>query len=329
MNAAPCILVIAFSGRIGDTLFMTPAIRAIATHFPIHTIHVLAHKKTFSLLQEIPFIDNSRVISRRSAFFMGRSYKKKYEYGFVFTAAGETPCKNFIDYASRVCKKVAAQSNNKNLWVSSHPYIKGQHVIDYFLQLPKDCGIENDGNYLSYAVSKKERIWAKAFLQTMLPKKRLLIGLQLSSFGTRSYRDWPLESYKNLCGRLLALRSDIHFVVLGTDHDKPKSHYLYETLGPNTHDCTGISMRPTAAIMESLDLYIGPDTGPSWIMSTLGRPMIIVHHCLHPSSQLAPTPHEKMIIIDMPCNSDCNESRSMIEISVDTVFTQTRNLLNI
>lgn len=329
MNNKPRILIIAFSGRIGDTLLMTPAIKAIANKFPDHYIHVLAHKNRYYLLSELQFIDKIGIISRRMAFFKGRHYCRTYDFGFVFAAPGEQPCSNFINYANRICKKTAAQTSDSDMWVSSPTYKKGQHVIDYFMQLPRDCGIGDKDRHISYTVSDGERNTAILHLQNIIPHGSLIVGLQLSSFGTRSYRDWPLDYYKDLCIRLINTGIDIHFAIIGTEQDKQKAQYLASVSTEYIHDCTGISIRPTAAIMSLLNLYIGPDTGPSHIMSAFGKPMIVLYHCLHPSSQFSPTINENMAVIDMPVGTACSASRSMADITVDVVYSHACTLLGI
>ncbi len=330
MKNKQSILIIAFSGRIGDTLLMTPAIRSISDHFQGHEIHVMAHKNTIEILKHLSFINRLSIISRRSAHVKGYLSFRKHKCGFIFTSPGEEGDNGFIRYAQRTCHKVAAQTKRKDIFISSPIYSEGQNVIEYFLQLPRDCGIACDSQYLSYTVTDTERQCAHTFLENILPKDRLLVGLQLSSFGTRSYRDWPLQSYKDLCTRLIELNNNIHFIIFGTLSDRPKAGYISNGMDAYVHDCTGMSIRPTAALMEQIDLYIGPDTGPSHIMSTFNKPMIVMHHCMYPSKQFRRTPCPDYIIyIDMDTDKPCNESRSMGEVTVDTVYSYGCKLLGL
>ena len=53
--------------RIGDTLLVTPALRALKAAIPHGRLTVLAHPKRLEVLQHLPFIDALEGITKTSA----------------------------------------------------------------------------------------------------------------------------------------------------------------------------------------------------------------------------------------------------------------------
>src|SRR5258708_15303667 len=81
----PSILFINVS-RIGDTLFATPAMRAVEKAHPGCRIVALGHPKRAEILRELPFVKDAGSITKRSAlwrgWFGGRSFDCAFVYGF-------------------------------------------------------------------------------------------------------------------------------------------------------------------------------------------------------------------------------------------------------
>jgi hypothetical protein len=96
------ILVINVS-RIGDTLLVTPALRALARAWPTAAITVLGHRKRVDILRHLPFLAHVGAIDKRSARIRGWLPGQRWDLALVY---GHD--KALVDYALRVASRVVA-----------------------------------------------------------------------------------------------------------------------------------------------------------------------------------------------------------------------------
>jgi len=328
IGAPQTILVINVS-RIGDTLLATPALRAIARTWPQAAIDVLGHPNRVEVLRALPFLRRVGNISKSSARFRGwrgwlARLAKPYDLAFVYGYD-----EALVRYALRVARHVVAfrqadDSINARLGtLVEAPAFQSDHAVRLALALPAAVGVTAAGGRLSYVVTAEEREWAVSRLAADLPPEHTpLIGLQVASFPTKAYRDWPIESFIELCGRIRSRWPHAHFLVFGGAEEGPRIETLKAQLGPAATVYAGrLSLRQTGALMGRLDLYIGVDTGPTHMMSAFDIPLVGLYHGFSRSELIAPLEHPCFFAVDHPqAGPDCSTEASMADISVDTVF---------
>lgn len=319
----PRFLVINVS-RIGDTLLATPAIRAVAAAFPGCEITCLAHPKRAEILRHLPFVSRVGTIEKHRARLRGRLGRKRYDYALVY---GHD--RSLIEYALRVAHKVVAfrqvdENLNARLYrIAEEPPLQTVHAVRIQLLLPAALGIQPAGLGLAYQVTPGETRWAQLLLKKSLPGQAgPLIGLQVASFPTKSYRDWPLQHFISLCERILGKYPDACFLIFGGKLERKRTEALHERFRERALLFAGkLTLRQTAALMNQVDLYVGVDTGPTHIMGALGRPMVSLYHGYSPSRVLAPLDHPALYAVDHPrAGPGCSPEVPMAEIGVDTVW---------
>jgi heptosyltransferase-3 len=312
--------------RIGDTLLVTPALRAIASFWPRAEIDVLGHRRRIEVLAGLPFLRRVGGISKRSAWcrgwFLARSYDLAFVYGFD-TA--------LVRYALRVSKHVAAfQQRDRDLnrqlgTVVAPPSFQSDHAVRQAFSLPAAVGVKFDGGRLSYVVTTAERSWAAARITKDWPREaKPIVGLQIASFPTKGYRDWPIEHFIELCKRICERWPKAHFAIFGGSKELKRIELIKSILGSVATVYAGrLSLRETGALMSQLDLYIGVDTGPTHLMSSFDIPLVSLYHGSARSELIAPLEHPYLYTIDGPSavSGDSNEA-SMAKISVDLVFAR-------
>ena len=318
------ILVINVS-RIGDTLLATPAIRAIAQHWPQARITVLGHPKRVEVLENIPFMHAIGGMDNRRSILQGRLHGKRYDLAFVF--GYDLP---LLRYALRVADKVVAfrqsdENINRRLYQCVEPSAtRSVHDTDLRFKLTDALGIERVDRHLSYVVSTSEKNWAINRLRQDIGGEppHPLIGLQIASFPTKGYRDWPLENFSALCKRIVERWPSVHFLVFGGEQEQDRTQALHRLLLPqSTHYAGQLTLRQTGALMQQLDLYIGVDTGPTHVAGALDVPMVALYHPYLPSWRVAPPPRAGLSAIDHPqLSTDSGPEMSMSGISVDLVW---------
>jgi len=328
------ILVINVS-RIGDTLLATPAILALAKTWPQASVDVLGHPKRIEVLQHLPFVRRVGPISKHSAAFRGwldylaKPYDLAVVYGFD---------QSLVAYALRVSRHVAAfrqQSewlNRRLATVVEPPAHQSDHSVRLALALPAALGAKTAAVRLSYTVTNAERAWAMRTLAHDLPQDAaLVIGLQVASFPTKAYRDWPIESFIELCERIQEFMPKVHFLIFGGTEEHLRTKALKRKLGKSATLYAGtLSLRQTGALMSLLDLFIGVDTGPTHLAGTFDIPLIGLYHGFSRSELIGPLDHPCFIAIDHPlAGPNCPTAATMADISVDTVWQAVKQQLTI
>jgi len=329
--------------RIGDTLLNTPAIRAIVRHFPNAAITCLGHAKRVEVLHHLPYLAKVGEIDKRSALYRGRLgflrnlTGERYDWAFVW---GQDEALH--DYALRKADRVVGytQKNttlNKRLYHAAvEPKLYSLHGVAMQLALPFSVGIAADGYGLDYVATGRELLEAKVQLARLgrlagdlgtNPKP--VIGLQVASFPTKAYRDWPIEQFIALGVRIVKSHPRAHFCLFGGLDDRERTAIFKNLLPDNTTVYAGeLSLRETAAIMHEIDLYIGVDTGPTHLFGALGKPMVAMYHPTLPSALYKPLQHPALYVVDHPrAGTTTDATVPMADISVEMVWDRVADAL--
>ena len=320
--------------RIGDTLLATPAIRAIAKFFPNATLTVLGHPKRVEVLENIPYIQRTGGIDKRGALLRGwRDALLGAEYDWAFVWRNDDA---LVRYALRKARHVVAHRQhdallNAKLFAAVELIGDNKiHAVAWALSLPKAAGIPADGYRLDYCVTEAEKESAQRQLHADFPNaKGPFIGMQVASFATKSYRDWPIENFIALAKQIAMENDDARFILYGAASDQARIATLIAALPGKAKSYAGqFSLRETVAMMACTDLYIGVDTGPTHLFGALRKPMVVLYHPSLPSGIYKPLEAPALYVIDHP-RSGPNATRDipMGEISVELVSQAVRAAL--
>lgn len=331
MADGPAILVINVS-RIGDTLLVTPALRAIAGAYPDADISVLCHPNRAEVLRHLPFVTRVASITKRTALFKGWLNTRRFDYAFVYGFD-----KPLVNYALRVAKRVIAFKQgmtrlDEQLYRAVDvPAFQSEHSVLQLLRLPAAIGIAPAGLRIAYHVTPKEEEWAQRRILVDVPRGAgPVVGLQVASFHTKSYRDWPIQHFAEATQRLGQAWPRAHFLIFGGAAERVRTEWLAQHLGDRaTHYAGRLTLRETAALMSRIDLYVGVDTGPTHIMSAFDRPLVGLYHCFSPSGLIGPLEHPCFYPIDHPRPYGCAPETPMAEISVETVVAAAQRALSV
>lgn len=318
VDAALLVVVVA---RIGDTLLVTPMLRALKEACPRGRLSVLAHPKRLAVLEHLPFIDHLGGITPRTARLRGWFTRPRHDLAFVF--GRDRP---LLEYALRVSDHAIA---------FAHPGMEGDprrlrgvpapaasiHAVRERLLLAEAAGVRARSLRLAYVVTDAERRSAREWLSARVASgHRPVLGLQMISFPTKAHRNWPVTSFADLAGRIAERYPGAAFVVLGDCDSRAAAEVLSRSLPGKVHVAAGeLDLRRSAALIGELDLYIGVDTGPTHIAGALDVPMIGIYHHLYPGHNLAPLDRARCRILEQPHAGN---------LGVDTVLAEAAALLD-
>lgn len=324
-------LLVLVVSRIGDSLLVTPAIRALRRTFPDAYLEVKAHPKRLDVFRNNPHIDRLGAITPRRARVMGRLFVRRKDLALVFN-----PDPELEHFALRTADRVISFGDPITGHASMSRLIRVRrpvgsiHAVRERLLLAEAAGASSDGDATEYFVSPRERSAARLWIDSRFGRNaRPLVGVQLQSFATKSHRDWPMEKFIDLLGRTRDRFGSARFVLLGDEHGRSRAIEVAQRLGRSCTVAAGeLELRQSAAIISELDLYVGVDTGPTHIAGALGVPMVALYHCLYPGRNLAPLGNLNCRIIEHPAAAgSCSESTGMDDISVDAVWPHVDQLL--
>jgi heptosyltransferase III len=323
MIPAPRSILVINVSRIGDTLLATPALRALARAWPGAQITVLGHPKRVEVLEHLPWIAAAKSISKRSAQLRGWFSSGRYDLALVY--GFDLP---LVKYALRVARQVVAwrqrdEAVNRRLFraVAVHAF-QEDHAVRLALRLTDAIGVPHAGYRLGYRVTEAETAWAQARLRAIDPAARgPWVGLQVASFPTKAYRDWPAAQFVELAQRLRARWQGAHFLIFGGPGDQTRTRWVAQQLGAGSTALAGeLSLRQTAALMSRTQLYVGVDTGPTHMMGCFDIPLVALYHCHSPSLLLGALDHARFYPVDHPRPWGCAVETPMAEITVDAVM---------
>ncbi|MBF0627050.1 MAG: glycosyltransferase family 9 protein [Magnetococcales bacterium] len=323
----PAFLFIHVS-RIGDSLFATPAMRALAERYPGARIDVLGHPKRCEVFAHLPFLHQVGRVTPKTAWLRGH-LGKKYDWALVY--GYDAPLIALGLRLARQCVAFRQKEERLNRRLSrivEPPPFQSEHAIYQLARLPQALDAPTTNWRIAFETTPAERAQAAARLAPFRPGQPL-IGIQPCSFPTKPYRDWPLEHFRALCHRILQSWPEARFVIFGGPDDQARTAPLVQALGKHACNLTGrLTLRQSGAVMPHLDLYLGVDTGLTHMMSALDTPMVLFYHCLSPPELTGPLQHPDCHFLALaPGVRPCSDALSLGEITVEAAFGQVQRIL--
>lgn len=326
------VLVISVA-RIGDTVLLSPCLKAIKAHYPQARLSVLAHPKRMEVLENLLGIDYLGGITKHSAAWRGWLPGKQYDVALVYGRDAA-----LVTYALRVARSVVCFDEPEFAGIHSRYLFKvpppstPMHAVLHRMLLPAQIGIKHVGDLrLSVALTTRELAWAASYLDGLgLAECHPLIGLQLFSFPAKAHRDWPQENFAAFIERVSCVFPAARFIILGDQLAAVRAQSLLRDYPEALVVVAGqLSLRHSMALMSYLDLYVGVDTGPTHIAGALGIPMVAMYHWKYPSENLRPLQNGLCRAIEHPAtrNMEGCFPEGMEAISVEQVLAEALPLL--
>lgn len=334
--------------KIGDFICSTPIFREIKKKYPEVHLTVMVNPITKELAEVNPYIDEIIPITMgKYKGFFGKIKlaniirKGKYDVGiclnpnvpFAVTLYwGLVPIRlsvmpNFLGITFKMASK---------FFTYLEPHLSRQLVIETYMKMLKAAGIENYS--LTKEVYKSKNADAKV-KQILGYTNKALIGIAISS--GNKLKELGLEKIVNLINALLENFNDIYIVLIGSVQERifaekiqsyTKKERIINTVGL-------LNLKELPALIEKLRLFIGVDTGITYMADALNIPLINIAGPANMEDQ-RPTGQKVKIIQrkNLPC-VPCSHAfkspyyckmntRQCIEsISVEEIIDATRRLL--
>ncbi len=276
------ILVINLFG-IGDVLFSTPMIRALKKRMPEASIDFMCNRRVYPIVASNRNIDDTIIFekdefrkcyrkskiefAKKILSFVKRLKKKKYDLA-IDLSLGYQIC--LLLKLLGIKKRLGFNYRNRGRFLTDRLNINGfndKHVVEYYLDILKLIGAESGADkYLELTLPPQTDNWARDFIYANNLEDKKLIGLSPGggkSWGKYAiYRRWAPENFGYVAKELSKKRSDLAFLVFGSEDEKYLCKTISENLGGQCVDvCGRLDLVNSIALIRKCKLVLCNDGG--------------------------------------------------------------------
>ena len=320
----------------------TPAVRAIREGFPNAHISFLAKPWVAPVFEKSEHIDRLIIYDgerRHKGFFgkfrLARDLEKydfdaaillqnAFEAALISLLAGIPLRIGYSRDARRLLLTHAVPCTNE---------IKTKHQTEYYLNILRRIGIENDNRDLYLKLNQNDRFRAeKILLEHHLSLGEKIIGINPgATYGPA--KQWPPDRYARLADRIQTF-SEVRVIIFGGPGDQNLGQKISELMRHQPLDLSGkTSLGEAMALIERCDLFITNDSGLMHVAAALDVPLVAVFGSTNPVATGPLGSNSKVVQAAVPCSpclkSNCPEGhlKCMDQIEVDHVFDVAKELL--
>ncbi|MDA1184379.1 MAG: glycosyltransferase family 9 protein [Acidobacteria bacterium] len=325
-------------GALGDTLMVTPTLRALRRQHPLAEIDVLCSESAAPLVDGNPHV--SRVVRLRQR---NVPYAVSLEKQHCVKAlrARRYDLAILLERAPRYRGLLTRAAISDIRSFTESPFDPVQHCIVNYLRVAGIGDLEGDGLDMELHLSDAETDIARRLLRD-LPQPR--VGIQIG-YGPRRgkkhqsqrLRGWNPEHVAQLIHDLLERGTSV--VLTGSAEDRAETERLVQSLPRDRiRSLAGhTTVRELAAVIGSLDVFVSVDTGAAHIAAALGTPLVVlwgpaIYEQTRPVSSRSPVQIVRVPVPCAPCYGtplmkSCTRNICMEGITPDAALGAVEDLL--
>lgn len=290
------ILVFAYHG-LGNFIMYTPALKLLRERYPAARIdlqvgnktgceEVIAGAELFDNVYNLPYSAGLRAWIRRAREIRETDY--------------DLTINEFHSHSWRLAALVAASGARHRVghitspgWpaeFSRYGFVfnikvamrEDEHEIERYLDLVVAAGARRAA--LSEVrtfihLTQEDREFARSFLGRDGNDNGVkVIGFQPGSSPTMSWKQWPIERYREVIARLMTDTPRSRIVLFGSAAEEEMVRGLAEGLGPCVTVAAGkTSVKQAAALIERCDLLVCNDSGLMHAAVAVGTPVVAIY----------------------------------------------------
>lgn len=317
--ANPKRILIASTTGLGDTLWATPAIRALKKAHPNSKLCLLTSPIGEQVLKNNPYIDhilimkNASLIQAPKIVYKIRQFAPEQIYIFHTSQRIALP----LCAMNRAKSIIGTQGLNKGLdtlLTQSFPLVQ-QHEISRRMQM---TGLSGDET-LDWHISSDEAQWAQEFMKQFTAP---IIALHPGS--KDRFKQWPVEHFIKL-GEKCVKQLGAQVVVTGNALEKPLADQIAASIDGALSLAGQLNIRQLGALLPHFKRFITNDTGPMHMAFATKVPTIALFSPTDPN--LCGPHHAKSSVAIaknktcFPClRKKCHDPFCMRSIGIDEVF---------
>jgi ADP-heptose:LPS heptosyltransferase len=319
-------------GALGDTLMVTPAVRALRREHPQAQIDFLCSAPAGALLEQNPNIARIiRLHGRNLPYFLSLEKRRLVR---------EMRWRNYdlailLESAPRYRELLTRAGIPMIRGFEEVPFDRKRHCIENYMHVAGVAASGASDHDMELHVSADEEAAARQLLKD-LPAPR--IGIQMG-YGPRKrkkeqslrLKGWERESWALVISKLLDQGASI--VMTGSAEDRADVQSIARDLPRDrVRSLAGwTTVRDLAAVIRCLDLFISVDTGPAHMAAALGTPLVVlwgpaIYEQTRPLSSFSTINMMRVPVpcapcYDTPAMKSCKDNICMKRITPDAVLS--------
>ncbi|OIO99730.1 MAG: glycosyl transferase [Bacteroidetes bacterium CG2_30_33_31] len=256
------VLIVRFSS-IGDIVLTSPIIRALKLDAGIE-VHFVLKSKYAPVLINNPYVDKLYTFENEITEILSELKQEHYDHIIDLH-------KNLRSMRLKQTLGVNSQSFNKiniekwlkvNLKINALPEV---HIVERYFDTIKFLDVKYDGKGLDYFVNDEDRKAVKLLPENF--KNAYNVFVVGAAHFTKQITEEQLIKLANL--------SPLPVVLIGAKEDMAKAKSIAMAAGNKVFDtCGKLSLNQSAAIVESAEKVITPDTGFMHIAAAFSKNII-------------------------------------------------------
>lgn len=327
--------------HLGDALMTAAVLPALKAHCPAARIEVLASDWNRAVFEACPHVERVHV-SRYNRFARGwrpgwllatlgwglRLRRRRFD--LAIDVRGEFPLAA-ITWLCGARRRLGWDCGGGGFLLTDRAeFVPGRPEVESRVALLAAIGIDalasvaerkpwfNPGDFARQQVARRlaQLVGTPCRAPTahcLVPTADCLLSRRLVVFhvgaGTPA-KSWPAEHWRELLGRII-VEAGASVVLVGSRRDSSFAERITQgNRWPGVADWTGrLSLRETAALIESADLFIGPDSGPAHLAAAVGTPAVVLFSGTNRVRQWRPWGRRVLTMKhQVPC-SPCHRTR--------------------
>ena len=315
---------------IGDTLFSTPAIRAVKETYPDKEVQVLCHQRNALLLRENPHIDRLLLYrgKARGLLSLIRSLREQH-VDLVVILHSNDPEAVPLAWATRAPYLIGSGTSRFAAFLSQGLVCRDahRHAIEQRLDLVRAVGAETADRGMDFFLPAGWEPQARGVLNDFWGSGvQPVIGLHPT--GSGSYKWWPADYFVDLGNRLFD-RYGCRFILFSSKSEAPAARAIASRLKAPVLTTEGrFDLALTGGLIRSCSLFIANDSGPLHMALALRVPTLAL---IGADSPLRIGPYQagnsvslykKEEVCDLPrcLNEKCGDNRCLKQIRPEEVL---------
>jgi ADP-heptose:LPS heptosyltransferase len=323
------------STALGDTLFSTPAIRALKERFPAWSLEVLVHRVFGTLLAHNPYVDRLWVYPGRNRRLLdlARDLRQRH-YDLVVILHGNDPEATMLASLSGSPYIIGSARSSLSLAYSAKVAPRGlfEHAVELRLNFVRLLGADTQDKRMDVFLPPEAPHEAEAILAGHFGETPPLL-MALHPTASDPYKWWPAEYFRDL-GNYLFQAYGAGLVIISGSKDRAYAENLADSLvGPVLVTGGRFPLLTVAALLNRCSLLVANDSGPLHLGLALGTPTIALIGAHHPS-RIGPYQadwgtylykREEVCPLEECLTKKCRDNRCLKAIQVDEVVNLIKN----
>jgi lipopolysaccharide heptosyltransferase II len=334
------ILVVSTTG-LGDTLFATPAWRALRQRYPAARIVGHVRDKFVPLFNDNPHLDAIIPYAGgyRRFFATLRALRgERFDLALIFHGMGPQAIPMAVLSEAPLVIRIPNSGEYGYLLSNAEPTPEnlpypGEHAIQCRLRIAGMADAKSDDVRMILPVTPGDREAAQALLvRAGVDSHTPTLGLVPGA--ATLFKQWPAERFVAAARDLLDGRSGWRLVVLGSMEERGLAAAVARALGPVAVTLAGrADLRALRGLIAGLRLLVTNDTGPLHIAVALGTPTVSLFGATDSRGTGPLQDLDRHVVLQRPApvwdtpNIQRRSNAAMCRIGVEDVVVAGRDLL--